>query len=51
MLVKVVKRFGDLKEDKPREVNDEFEVTKSRYEEIKTHVVKVKKAPNKKKGD
>lgn len=41
MKVKTIERFTDLKEDKVREVNDEFEVSKERYEEVKRFVVEV----------
>lgn len=34
MRVRVIKRFTDLKENESREVNDEFEATKTRVEEI-----------------
>ena len=34
MKVKALKLFNDLKEKKPRKKNDEFEVSKERYEEI-----------------
>jgi len=34
MKVKVVRVFNDLKEKKTHEINEEFEVTKKRYEEI-----------------
>ncbi|WP_183121933.1 MULTISPECIES: hypothetical protein [Streptococcus] len=34
MKVKTLLRFKDLKEDKIREIGDEFEVTKTRFKEI-----------------
>lgn len=47
------KRFTDLKEDKVREIGDEFEVTKDRYKEVErfvdeVKVLKPKKQPKKK---
>lgn len=42
MKVKTTKRFTDLKEDKVREVDDVFECTKARFEDIERFVVEVK---------
>lgn len=55
--VKTTTRFTDLKEDVVRELDDEFNVTKERFEEIKQWVVEIpqpkpkKATPKKKKGD
>lgn len=52
MRVKTTKRFTDLKENKVREIDDVFEVTEARFEDIKAYVVKepiVKKVEPKKK--
>lgn len=55
MKVKTIERFTDLKEDKVRELNDEFEVTKTRYEQLNklglVEAVQEKKSSKKKKGD
>lgn len=54
MKVKVLKEFKDLSEKgKTRKVNDEFEVTKERFEDVNKHgkyleEVKVKTEPKKK---
>lgn len=53
MKVKTIKRFTDLKEDKVRELNDEFEVSKERFGELDAlGVVKlVEEKKKKKSGD
>ena len=53
MRVKTTKRFTDLKEKQIRELDDVFEVTKARFEQIKDYVEVVpvvKKAKAKKKA-
>lgn len=52
MIVKTTIRFTDLKEDKVREVGDEFEVNQARFQVLKSHVeeIKEKKETPKKKG-
>lgn len=42
MKVKTTTRFTDLKENKVREVEDVFEVSKERFEQVKPYVVEVK---------
>lgn len=58
MKVKTIRSFRDLTENKDRLLNEEFEVTKKRYEDIlkvAKYVVEVKQpkkeTPKKKKGD
>ena len=40
MKIRALRRFEDYKEDVIREVGDEFEVTKARFEEIKKGLAK-----------
>lgn len=40
MKIRALRRFEDYKEDVIREVGDEFEVTKARFEEIKNGLAK-----------
>lgn len=42
MKVKTTKRFTDLQEKQIRELDDVFEVTKARFEQIKDYVEVVK---------
>lgn len=58
MRVKTIRRFTDLKENKSREVGDEFEVNEERFGKLDAlklvevvKVVEVKKTPKKKKGE
>lgn len=51
MRVETIERFTDLKENKVRELNDEFEVTKERFDELNAlGLVKVVEEKKKKKS-
>jgi len=50
MKVRTSKRFYDTKEKETRKVNDEFTVTKERFEELGNYVEEVKEV-KKKKGE
>lgn len=58
MKVKTLRRFSDLLESEPREVGDEFEVNKERFDQLNAlnlvavvEEKEVKKPAKKKKGD